>query len=155
MQDFIKNLKKNLDKNVENHQVILGIIFILYLVTDIQSPKFLVNLLNKNIFMHGIVYLLALSVFLHSSPVIGLLALIVAHQLIQRSEKHVFYEDEVLPKRDKNFMTPESQFPMTLEEEVVSKMAPLTGPEQLTSAKYQPVLNQIDGGSPIDYEGVI
>ena len=58
----------------------------------------------------------------------------------------------VKAKIKKDILDSYNSFPKTLEEEVVSQMAPLVAGGNPKS-DVKPILNKIDGAAPIDYEG--
>ena len=106
-----------------------------------------------------IIILLSLSVFVHSSPVVGILGLVVAFVLIKRSEgSDVSYAlKNYLPteKNKSDDLNILNQFPVTLEEEVVKKMAPIVTNPPPTSSNFKPVLEPLYSAAPVDFEGVI
>ena len=48
-----------------------------------------------------------------------------------------------------------NQFPYTLEQEVVKKMAPMKVPDDATPSSFSPVLDDTYDAAPIDYMGVV
>ena len=45
--------------------------------------------------------------------------------------------------------------PITLEEEIVSKMAPLVENNESSELDYKPVLDSLHDAAPINYDGVV
>ena len=82
----MKNINK-LMKSVEKNQVLLAVLFVVYILFDIRTPDVLANYIDT---MSGniIVCLIALAVFVNTNAVIGMLAIVVAYMLIERS-KHI------------------------------------------------------------------
>ena len=79
----MKYLKK-LAKAEKKHELLLAVIFIIYLLFDIQTPHILakpIDSLTGNI----VVVLLAVSMFIYTNHLLGILALVVAYTLISRS----------------------------------------------------------------------
>ena len=67
------------------------------------------------------------------------------------SKKYVPSEED-----KKSKLTAMNQFPYTLEQEVVKKMAPSKAtPSPDSKASYSPTLDQLYDAAPIDYKGVI
>ena len=112
--------------------------------------------------MYGklIVAFIALALLACSNPILGVLGLFVAFLLVQRSTittgsaaLAAYY-----PTEEKKFsnLTAMNQFPYTLEQEVVSKMAPIndTSDPNATS-NFMPVLGNIYDAAPIGYTGVV
>ena len=124
-------------------EVILGVLFIIYLVMRYPTPEPLADMIDTPI--GKIVVLgIALSMFSCASPILALLGILVAIQLIQGSavSTGTYAMDNYLPssfKKDGQF-TAFNQFPYTLEQEMVSKMAPQREPPILTPPSFSPIL---------------
>ena len=71
-------------KGVEKNQVLLGVLFVVYILFDIRTPDVLasyIDTLSGNI----VVCLLAVGVFMNTNATLGMLAIVVAYILITRS----------------------------------------------------------------------
>ncbi len=104
--------------------------------------------------------LLAISVFYHTHPVIGILGLIAAYEVIKRSGNGVAYVDidSYIPSeesRSYEMKITQPPFKGTLEEDMVREMVPLVVPNDSSSLDYQPTLDSLHNASPINYQGVI
>ncbi len=75
---------KNLLLKGNKHQLILIVLFVLYILLDIKTPENLAFLFD-NIFGQIVVILGALALFLNSHPVVGVLGFFVAYEIIRRS----------------------------------------------------------------------
>jgi hypothetical protein len=130
-------------------QLMLTILFVIYLIMGYKTPEPLANLIDT---LPGkvIVIILALSLFVNVHPVLGVLGLIVAYDLIRMSgiSSGTDALNKYLPTQEKvdSQLTAFNQFSYTLEQEMVKKMAPLNksnefygGPGQ----EYKPVLDNI------------
>lgn len=136
---------KDLLKKSNQHQLILLVVFILYILLNVQTPNMLATLID-NIYGNVVVVMMALAVLTHMNPIVGVVALYAAYELIQRSSVTTgsaairkYLPTEI--KKGKHFSA-FNQFPVTLEEEVVKQMAPLvetSGPNHL---HYKPVANE-------------
>jgi hypothetical protein len=90
-----------------------------------------------------------------ANPVLAVLAVFVAFDLMRRStsttglgalEKYAPTE-----KKKMSQFTAFNQFPYTLEQEVVSKMAPIVrSGSSITPASYKPLLDNLHDASPIN-----
>ena len=80
-------LLRDLMKTEQKHQLLLGLLLAIYLLFNIETPKPLADLVDTPI-GNVVVVLLALSVFISSGPLVGILAFIAAHCLIKRSSKN-------------------------------------------------------------------
>tara|TARA_B100000424_G_scaffold225565_1_gene185753 strand:- start:1833 stop:2285 length:453 start_codon:yes stop_codon:yes gene_type:complete len=109
--------------NVEN---ILAILFAIFIVFDIHIPDWLSNL-GRNIVMQVILALVVIYLFFATNPVIGILGLLALYEFIKRSKGGGESFSEYKPseyKKQLHFDT-FNKWPKTLEEEVITKMAPL------------------------------
>jgi len=147
------------------HQLLLLVVLVIYIVMNVQTPDILVPLID-NLIGNIVVVLLALSVFMDSSAVpgpmrsvVGVVALIAAYELIKRSSvneapqllKHLpSSENKKVIDFDKY-----NEFPVTLEEEVVAKMAPLVKHQPAPNSNYKPAQDKIHDAADINYQGVI
>ena len=153
----MKNLKDLTDPK-KGHQLVLAVLFIVYILFPISTPDVLSSAVDS---MVGriVVILIALSTFVHSSPVVGILGLVVAFILIKRSEgSDVSYAlKNYIPteKTKSNDLNIFNQFPVTLEEEVVQKMAPIVTSPPPENSNFKPVLDPLYSAAPIDYKGVV
>jgi hypothetical protein len=77
-------LKKSFDKLVSEKpsQLILGIIFVLYILMNVQTPAFLASSIDT-VFGKVLVVAIAAVIFVKTNPVIGVLGLVVAYQMIK------------------------------------------------------------------------
>ena len=135
---------KNLLKFEKHYEYLLGAIFLIYIIFQVQTPHSLALLIN-NFFGNAVIIFLALSLFMAVHPVIAILGLVVAIELIRRSKSNLgtsLLASQPPPQDRRTFdMMAQNQFPMTLEEEVIKNKAPLIS-EMSISGKpsYKPVL---------------
>ena len=122
-------------------QLVLAIVGILYILGDIHPPHEVAGLVTTPI---GIFVLFASIVMLcrYTHPIVTVIYLIAAYELYERSHKsHVRGTERKLPKdKHRPELTAENQFPVTLEEQVVKKMAPWVLHPSKTPASYKPVM---------------
>ena len=80
----MKGIKKSVDHLVSEKpsQLILGIIFVIYILLNVQTPEFLASAVD-NLFGKVIVVAIAAVIFTQTNPVVGVLALVVAYQVIK------------------------------------------------------------------------
>jgi hypothetical protein len=152
---YLKQLmeKKNMP------QLILTILFILYLVLGRRMPQSISDKIDTPI-GKVVIVIGALILFSCSNPILGILGLIVAYELIQRSSITTGSAalERYYPTEEKKWspFSAHHQFPYTLEQEMVKKMAPArrsnTGNSQ---ASYKPVLDNLYDAAPINYQGVV
>ena len=87
----------------------------------------------------------ALALFSNCHPLVGVLALFAAYQLIVRSSKATgtFAVDNVMPSEENKYeeMIEQNVIPQTLEEEVVKNMVPLVRDLPNGEQSYKPILD--------------
>ena len=149
----------SLYKAENRYQTFLGFLFVVYILSDLKFPSDLAKVINTT-GGNVVVMLLAMSVFYHTHPVIGVLGLIAAYEVIKRSGNGVAFVDidsyipgEESKSHEMNITQP--PFKGTLEEDMVREMVPLVVPNETSSLDYQPTLDSLHNASPINYQGVI
>ena len=125
------------------HQLILLVVLILYIIINIQTPPQLAHLID-NIYGNIIVLLCAFYLLANCNPIVGIVAMFAAYELINRSS------DSTGTSAIKRFLPSEitkgkhlsafNQFPITLEEEVVKSMAPLINSGGNNNLDYKPAM---------------
>ena len=148
----------DLFKKENSGQVVLAILFIIYLVSGYKTPDSVANVIDT-IYGKIIVVVVALILFSYVNPILGVLSFIVAFDLIRKSSMSTgtFALDHYIPtevKKESN-LNAMNQFPYTLEQEVVKKMAPIKFPVDASPSSFSPVLDDTYDAAPIDYMGVV
>ena len=117
MTDLFKIMKK------DTHHYVLAVLLIVFVVSDVQVPGVIGELVDT-ILGKIVVVMCALSLFA-AHPVVGAIGLVAAYQLIMRSQglqaASIYIPSEIKKSRVLNAM---NQFPVTIEEEVISKQIP-------------------------------
>ena len=80
MQSFKKSFDQLVSANPS--QLILGVIFVFYILLNIQTPAVLAGPID-NLFGKVLVVAVAAVIFMKTNPVIGVLGFVVAYQLIK------------------------------------------------------------------------
>ena len=134
-------------------ELVLVILFIIYLIMGYKTPEpvagFIDSLVGKITIFAIVIYL-----FLTANPILAVLSLFVAFDLMRRSTNEISTAaiQSYIPSEQKKTaqLTAFNQFPYTLEQEVVSKMAPIirTG-SSLKPAPYKPLLENLHDAFPI------
>jgi len=148
--------KKLMDKK-NMPQLILSLLFIIYLILGHKMPDSIAEKIDTKV-GKIIVVIMALILFACSNPILGILGLIVAYEIIKRSSMttgtaalEIYY-----PTEEKKWspFSAHHQFPYTLEQEMVKKMAPI---RKMTNspATYKPILDELYDAAPVNYQGVI
>jgi hypothetical protein len=158
MDSFNNLLKKeNMKQNMGQH--ILSILFIIYLIVGVKTPQPIAGMVD-NIVGKILVVVTAIVLFSFANPILGILGFIVAFELIRRSSVSTgtYALNKYLPTEQKkqSNLTAYNQFPYTLEQEVVKKMAPITyTSSNSTQIHFKPILEDNHDAAPINYTGVI
>ena len=148
--EYLKNLMEK--KNIP--QLLLSILFIIYLVGGYKMPSNIAEMIDTT---SGkiIIVVVALFLFAYSNPILGIIGLIVAYELIKRSS--VTTGSAALaayyPTEEKKWspFSAHHQFPYTLEQEVVKKMAPIVqSGSTLTKPSYKPILENLHDASSLN-----
>jgi hypothetical protein len=144
---------KELMKTEQKHQLLLGLLFAVYLLFNIETPVPIAELVDTQL-GNVVVVLLALAVFVSSGPLVGILAFIAAHCLIKRSSKKTgtyYMKDNGRAEEIKmDVLNKYNDFPVTLEEQVVANMVPLVKHPPAPNSNYKPVLNKLHNASSLD-----
>ncbi len=139
MQNFKKLLKSN-----KRHELVLGVILLIYIIFQIDTPQALALHINS---VYGTIFVVvvALSLFATVNPIVAIVGILAAIELLRRSKMRIVNGEltKQLPTEDrKTFdVMSQNQFPMTLEEEIVKNRAPLVSKISVSAAaSYKPVL---------------
>jgi hypothetical protein len=149
MDSFTELLKKE-----HMGEFILIILMIIYLVLGFRTPDIIANLID-NIIGKVVVILVVIYLFMHANPILAVVAALVAFDLMRRSSETTGLGalQAYAPSEQKKMsqFTAFNQFPYTLEQEVVAKMAPIVrSGSSLTSASYKPLLDNLHDASPLN-----
>jgi hypothetical protein len=144
----------NLFKREHSGELVLTVIFIVYLILGAETPES-VSFLLDNIGGKIIVFAVIIYMFLHMNPILAILGLFVAFELMRRSSSGMYDTalQTYMPSENNkmNKLTAFNQFPYTLEQEVVKKMAPiLQSGSVLTKPSYKPMFDDFHDASPIN-----
>ena len=149
------NYLKELVHEKNHHQLALAVIFLIYIfVHNIKMPHVVAEGVSSMIGT-AIVVLVTLGLLVTSNPIVGILGIVVAYLLIERSNQQMKNKTSVgtvmkkeMEKMDK-FFNVENQFPKTLEEEVVEKRTMHKSKPDLVAPSYKPVLCEITGSTSL------
>jgi hypothetical protein len=135
-------------------QLILVILFIIYLIMGYKTPEPVAQMVDS---LAGkiVIFIVVVYMFMHTHPILAILSLFVAFDLIRRSSVATgidalqkYAPSEI--KKSSQFSA-FNQFPYTLEQEVVKKMAPIVqSGSTLSKPSYKPLLDNLYDASPIN-----
>lgn len=136
-------------KNIS--QVILTILFILYLISDKHLPTPVSNLIDTPL-GKIIVVVLSLSLFAYANPLLAILGIVVAYFLIKSATMQTgTYGLEVFePTEQKKWSNfePVRRHNYTLEEEIVKERASQRFNSSYVKTPWKPILEDTHGASP-------
>ena len=140
---------KSLVRAEKRHELILAVLLFVYALFDLPTPEGLAKLVDTTI-GNVVVVVLALSLFGTGNPLLGVLGVVAADALIKRSAKVMDggkpSDTPVAEIADDLSGRGTGGIPRTLEEDMVSKMAPLVTHEG-AGIDYQPHMPYSDAAS--------
>ena len=133
---------------------ILVVLMVVYLVMGFQTPEPIANIVDTLLGKISI-FLVVVYLFLNSNPILAVLALFVAFDLLRRSSAvtgiDALRKYAPTEERKSSQFTAFNQFPYTLEQEVVKKMAPIVqSGRTLTKPSYKPILDNLHDASSLN-----
>ena len=73
-------------KSLSKPDIAILVVFIIYLAIDIEMPEMIASYIDNPIGMVGVL-LLALYLFMYHNPIIGVVGLFVAYEVVRRSAR--------------------------------------------------------------------
>ena len=127
------NLLKNIIKDIKNHELILGVLLLLYLLSGIETPH-AISPYIINVFSYGVMLILSIIVFVGNNPILGILVAISFVELVRRSNathpKNVMpsqtYRDGVMNVLNKGNESIVENISKTTTEQIVDVFNPTT-----------------------------
>jgi hypothetical protein len=143
----------NLFKKQHIGELVLVILFIIYLIMGYKTTETIANMVDTLV-GKIVIFVIVIYLFMNFNPILAVLSLFVAFDLIRRSSSATGNDalKEYAPSEEKKMsqFTAYNQFPYTLEQEVVAKMAPIMkSGSSLTQASYKPLLENVHDASKI------
>jgi hypothetical protein len=137
-------------------EITVIVIFAIYIIFPFRTPGFMANMINTPIGLFGVL-LITLYLFFYTNPILGVVYIFVAYELLRRSAlvkpqgadaymvKHTPSEDK--RQDEMNQMNPVRNF--TLEEDVIRTMAPAQtfNKDIAISTDFKPVAERVTGAS--------
>jgi hypothetical protein len=139
----------NLFKSFSQLEILLLVIFILYIVLPIQTPNFLASAIDSSLGMLTI-FIVTVYLFFHVNPILAVVYIFVAYELLRRSAHKtggvsLIQYTPTQARKDSELKAMNPPLAETLEEQIVQKMAPIghSDPSIFTSSSYKPVADDI------------
>ena len=135
-------------------EFILVVLMIIYLVMGFKTPDLIANMVD-NIIGKVVIILVVIYLFMHANPILAVVAALVAFDLMRRSNDTTGLGAlaAYAPSEQKKMsqFTAFNQFPYTLEQEVVAKMAPIVrSGTSIMPPSYKPLLDNLHDASPLN-----
>jgi len=128
-------------------------VFVLYIVFPIENPQFISNMVDTPLGMVGVLAV-TLYLFFNANPLVAILYVFVAYELLRRSSKQTGKAaiQEHTPTQAKKDKKMEKMNPVkkeSLEEEIVEKMAPIghSDPVVFSETAFKPVAEDVGTAS--------
>ena len=134
-------------KSFSTLEISLLIIFILYLVLPIQTPGYLAPSINSSFGMI-IIFIVTIYLFFYSNPILAIIYIFVGYELLRRSSVYTgkvtlqtYTPSQAKINQEMIDMNPPKV--VTVEEEVISKMAPI--PHDYVETTFRPIMEKNEG----------
>ena len=143
----------NTFKKMTKLEIALSILFALFIILPLGVPDLFANLIDTSLGMI-VIFGLAVYMFFHVNPVVAVLFVFVAYELLRRSSKKtgkaiIQKHTPTQAKKDEKMkkMNPEKK--ETLEEEIVDKMSPVGKSDMISyvTTTFSPVAEEVGSAS--------
>jgi hypothetical protein len=146
MEGFSELLQKQ-----NKGEIILIILMIIYLIMGFNTPEPIANIV-ETLFGKIIIFIIVVYLFINAHPLLAVLSLFVAFDLIRRASYVTGIDalNKYAPSENKKMsqFSAFNQFPYTLEQEIVAKMAPIMkSGTTLIQPTYKPLLDNLYNAS--------
>jgi hypothetical protein len=154
---------RTLMRQEKQHEMVIFVLLILYIVFTPSVPPALAEYAESTT-GQVIVVIIAITLFLSTNPVVGILGFLAAYEFIRRSSRTVgVYGIETFSpteKKKQEVMTAMNPAPVkTLEEELVDSLVVISPNNENSGlsdgGSFQPVLGELYGAVAPEYDGVI
>jgi hypothetical protein len=146
----------------KQHEMVIFVLLILYIVFTPDVPQGLAVYAESTV-GQLVIIILAITLFLSTNPVVGILGFLAAYEFIRRASRvtGVYGIETFSPTEQKKQEIMKAMNPApvkTLEEELVDSLVPITPNDDIgltDGGSFQPVLGPLYGAVEPDYQGVI
>jgi hypothetical protein len=126
-------------KQLKSMELVVLLVLVLFLVSNVELPVFLANLIDS-VMGRAILIVMVASLFLCCNPLLGILGIIVALELLKRAKvsKGTYidrYTASTETKKEVVF-SKLNNFPVTLEETIVNSLVPVVKHRPASKSNY-------------------
>jgi len=138
--------------NLMSSQLFVLIIFVVYIVFNVQTPEPLASMIDSTF---GYVVIIALFAILaiNLNPIVIVVGIFAIYLLFKRSSISTgsLAMTKFLPTENvkSQYLSAFNQFPVTLEEEVVQQMAPLQPGPAMAPKTFLPIMDNLHNASSV------
>ena len=138
--------------NLMSSQLFLLIIFVVYIVFNVQTPQPLASMIDSTL---GYVVIIALFAILaiNLNPIVIVVGIFAIYLLFKRSSISTgsLAMTKFLPTENvkSQYLSAFNQIPVTLEEEVVQQMAPLQPGPAMAPKSFLPIMDNLHNASGV------
>jgi len=148
------NSFSSLFKKENMGELVLAVLLIIYLILGRSPPQPIASMINS-VFGKIIIFFIVVYMFIKTNPILAVLILFVAFDLMRRSSRNKQSKNlqKYIPSEEKKSsqFTAFHQFPYTLEQEMVKKMAPIVqSGTTLNKPTFKPIVNNLYDASPVN-----
>jgi len=153
---------RTLMRQEKQHEIVIFVLLVLYIIFTPSVPLGIAEYAEST-YGQIIVVVIAITLFLSTNPVVGILAFFAAYEFIRRSSHRTgtYNLQTYSPTETKKAtvmaaMNPEPT--RTLEEELVQSLVPITPNNDIglsDGGSFQPVLGPLYGATEPEYDGVM
>ena len=139
-------------KSFSTIELSLLIVFFIYIILPIHTPQFLSGAIDNPISL-VIMFGIAVYLFMYSNPVLAILYIFVAYELLRRTSNSVVIKavqhTPSQARKDNEMKQMNPKQVETLEEEIVEKMAPVgrSDASVYVSSSFKPTAEKLVGAS--------
>ena len=145
-------LKSQNTSNLMSGQILLLIIFVLYIVFNVKTPQPIASMIDSTL---GYVIIIALFAIMavNLNPIVTVVGIFAIYLLFKRSSISTgsLAMTKFLPTENvkAQYLSAFNQFPVTLEEEVVQQMAPLQPGPAMAPKSFIPIMDNLHNASGV------
>tara|TARA_B100001093_G_scaffold520309_1_gene614533 strand:- start:12157 stop:12606 length:450 start_codon:yes stop_codon:yes gene_type:complete len=143
---------KDLLKKQNQNQLILTALLVIYILFDVPTPDFMAPYIN-HLIGQVVIVLIAIVLLVYFNPVLGVVGLFAAFQLIRKNKSVLSYVSETSAPSTESEKQKEmkkmnvNNNEESLEVDTVAKMTPLVSNMNFSNPSYKPVLEDKVKGS--------